>query len=141
MFRSLKPYQIVVDVVVAGLFAVIVVPLEIQYTDPMGVAFSVLSAVIMTLLLASALAVRRLSPAIALGIAWLAAIAQMSFGRPPGVADLAIFAVLYATAAYGSQRVFWLGFASSFLGAVVITVYVVAGPYFGSGSGVSWSQA
>ncbi|MBD8024643.1 sensor histidine kinase [Microbacterium gallinarum] len=139
MFRSLKPYQIVVDVVVAGLFAVIVVPLEIQYTDPMGVAFSVLSAVIMTLLLASALAVRRLSPAIALGIAWLAAIAQMSFGRPPGVADLAIFAVLYATAAYGSQRVFWLGFASSFLGAVVITVYVVAGPYFGSGSGVSWS--
>src|SRR5690606_31944409 len=80
VFRSLKPYQIVVDVVVAGLFAVIVVPLEIQYTDPMGVAFSVLSAVIMTLLLASALAVRRLSPAIALGIAWLAAIAQMSFG-------------------------------------------------------------
>ncbi|MCH6232006.1 histidine kinase [Microbacterium sp. CFH 31415] len=140
MFRSLKPYQLVVDVVVAGLFAAIALPLEIQYTDPLnGFSFGLLSAVVMTLLLAAALAVRRLSPGIALGVAWLAAIAQMSFGRPPGVADVAIFAVLYATAAYGTQRVFWLGFASSFLGAVVITVYLAIGPYFGSGSGVTWS--
>ncbi|MFB8145885.1 sensor histidine kinase [Microbacterium sp. NPDC056003] len=140
MFRSLKPYQLLVDVVVAGLFAAIALPLEIQYTDPLnGFSFGLLSAVVMTLLLAAALAVRRLSPGIALGVAWLAAIAQMSFGRPPGVADVAIFAVLYATAAYGTQRVFWLGFASSFLGAVVITVYLAIGPYFGSGSGVTWS--
>ena len=140
MLRSLKPYQIVVDVVVAGLFAAIALPLEIQYTDPLnGFSFGLLSAVVMTLLLAAALAVRRLSPGIALGVAWLAAIAQMSFGRPPGIADVAIFAVLYATAAYGTQRVFWLGFASSFLGAVVITVYLAIGPYFGTGSGVTWS--
>jgi signal transduction histidine kinase len=139
VFRPLKPYQIVVDVVVAGLFAVIALLLETQYSGPLGgVSYGVLSAVIMMLLLASALAVRRLAPGIALGVAWLAAIAQMSFGRPPGFADVAIFAVLYATAAYGTQRVFWLGFASSFLGAVVITVYLAVGPYFGSGSGVTW---
>nr|BFF09131.1 hypothetical protein GCM10025699_04340 [Microbacterium flavescens] len=140
MFRSLKPYQIVVDVVVAGLFALVVLPLEIQFAQPLGdYSLMLLSSVIMTLLLAVALAVRRLAPGLALGVAWLAAIVQMSFVRPPGIADLAIFAVLYATAAYGTQLVFWLGFASSFLGAVVITVYLVVGPYFGSGSGVTWS--
>ncbi|MGL4256297.1 MAG: sensor histidine kinase, partial [Microbacterium sp.] len=78
-------------------------------------------------------------PALALALAWLGAIVQMAFGRPPSPVDLAIFAVLYATAAYGSQLVFWLGFASSFVGALVITVYLVIGPYFGSG-GVTWSS-
>jgi len=82
---------------------------------------------------------RRASPALALALAWAGAIVQMSFGRPPSPVDLAIFAVLYATAAYGTQLVFWLGFASSFVGALVITVYLVLGPYFGSG-GVTWTS-
>jgi signal transduction histidine kinase len=40
------------------------------------------------------------------------------------VPNLAILAVLYATAAYGDQIVRWLGFASTFVGAAVITVSV-----------------
>ncbi|MHC2998632.1 sensor histidine kinase [Microbacterium sp. HJ5] len=139
MFRSLKPYQIVVDVVVAGFFAVMALFVEIQLAQGTpDFSLALLSAVLVTVLLSAALAVRRLSPALALALAWGGAVVQMSFGRPPSPVDLAIFAVLYATAAYGTQLVFWLGFASSFLGALVITVYLVVGPYFGSG-GVTWS--
>src|SRR6478735_6685663 len=89
MFRPLLPHQIVIDVVVAGLFAAIAAPL---------------------------------------GLAWLGAFVQMSFGRNPGFSDLAIFAVLYVTAAYGSRLVFWLGFSSAIVGAGVITLYLFAGP-------------
>ena len=52
----------------------------------------------------------------------------MSFGRPPGPVDVAIFAVLYVTAAYGSRLVFWAGFGSAIVGAGVITLYIFAGP-------------
>ena len=51
----------------------------------------------------------------------------MGFGRPPSVVDIAIFGVLYVTAAYGTRRVFWLGFASAIVGALVITVYLFLG--------------
>ncbi|KRB38509.1 sensor histidine kinase [Microbacterium sp. Root180] len=141
MFRPLKTYQLVTDVVVAGFFALTALVVELQLARGWDgdYAAAVLAAVLVTMLLSAALALRRLSPALALALAWLAAIVQMSFGRPPSPVDLAIFAVLYATAAYGSQLVFWLGFASSFVGALVITVYLVIGPYFGSG-GVTWSS-
>ena len=76
---------------------------------------------------------RRLSPGLALGLAWAAAILQMASGAPAGPADIAIFAVLYATAAYGTRLVFWLGFASAFVGALVITLYLFLGPTFGPG--------
>jgi signal transduction histidine kinase len=127
--------------VVAGFFALTALFVELQLAPGWGGDFAavVLAAVLVTILLSGALALRRLSPALALALAWLGAIVQMAFGRPPSPVDLAIFAVLYATAAYGSQLVFWLGFASSFVGALVITVYLVIGPYFGSG-GVTWSS-
>ncbi|MCR2813771.1 sensor histidine kinase [Microbacterium sp. zg.Y1084] len=136
MFRPLKPYQIVVDVVVAGLFALMALPYELVTSS--AAAFGTVSATFLVLSMAIALALRRASPALALGVAWAGAILQMGFLRTPGFADIAIFAVLYATAAYGSRRVFWAGLASSILGAVVITVYV-----FGLLPGVnilSWSN-
>ena len=86
--------------------------------------FNTLATVLVAVLMAAALAVRRLSPGLALAAAWAAALVQMGFGRGPSLVDLAIFAVLYATAAYGSRVVFWLGFASAIVGAAVITVYV-----------------
>ena len=125
MFRQLKTHQIVVDVVVAGLFALVVAPVELRFGWSDGA--HTLGTALVTVLFAGALAVRRLSPGLSLGIAWLGAIVQMSFGRSPGLADLAIFAVLYVTAAYGSRLVFWLGFASAILGAAVSTVYLYAG--------------
>src|SRR4051794_14037263 len=63
---------------------------------------------------AFAVVFRRLSPGMALALAWAGAVIQMLGGASPNLADIAIFAVLYATAAYGSRLVFWLGFASSF---------------------------
>jgi len=75
--------------------------------------------------LAVALGVRRRAPGIALAVAWGAAILQMAVALQPIPADIAIFAVLYVTAAYGSRVEFWLGFASSFVGAAAIAVYLV----------------
>ena len=132
MFRPLKPYQIIVDVVLAGLFAVTAASLELRMGGP-GEA-PVLGTALVTVMFASALAVRRLSPGIALGLAWLGAIAQMSFGRSPGPVDIAIFAVLYVTAAYGSRLVFWSGFASAIVGATVITLYI----FLGRAAGAQW---
>jgi signal transduction histidine kinase len=70
-------------------------------------------------------ALRRLSPPVALALAWVGAILQMLAQLPPLPVDIAIFAVLYTCAAYGTNRVFWLGFASSIAGALAITVYLL----------------
>jgi signal transduction histidine kinase len=92
-----------------------------------------------TLVMTAALAVRRWSPGLALAIAWFGAIMQMLAGMNPRFSDIAIFAVLYVTAAYGTRLVFWLGFASSMVGALVIALYLTFGSYLGSG-GVTWSS-
>lgn len=125
VFRSLRPYQIVVDAAIAVAFATVALPIEVLLagSDPHPVpgAFA-------ALLFALCLAARRLSPALALAGAWAAAIVQMLFFVGPRPSDLAIFAILYVTAAYGSRLVYWLGFASAALGAVVITVYLFGAP-------------
>jgi signal transduction histidine kinase len=139
VLRRLKTYQIVTDVVAAAVFFVIAWPVESVMSARTGIPYRfeftapVVVAAIVVAVFATALAVRRLSPALALGIAWAGALLQMGLGRPPGIADVAIFAVLYATAAYGSQRVYWAGLASSLVGALVITVYLMAGPIFANG--------
>lgn len=143
MFRSLKPFQLVVDVVMAGLFFLVAAPLEV-ITSGQGWAGQLPSdgvylfaAVVIAVLFSGALAVRRLSPALALWLAWAGALLQVGLGRPPSFADVAIFAVLYATAAYGTPRVYWAGFASALGGALVIAVYLTAGPLY-AGGGLSW---
>ncbi|HEY9309538.1 MAG TPA: histidine kinase [Microbacterium sp.] len=144
MFRRLKTYQLVTDVSVALVFLLVAWPVEaVMATGAFGVeylfgsdghtAFGLLIAGIFS----AALAVRRLSPALALGLAWLGAVAQIGLGRPPSFSDVAIFAVLYATAAYGVRPVYWAGFISAIVGALVITVYLFAGPVF-AGGGLSW---
>lgn len=75
-------------------------------------------------IMSTAFAVRRLSPALALAIAWLGAIVQMVCVLPPMLSDLAILAVLFATAAYGSRVVLWLGFASSIVGAFTSALFL-----------------
>ncbi|WP_137844105.1 histidine kinase [Microbacterium sp. 2FI] len=134
MFRPLKPYQVVVDGSVAVAFALV----ALAYQAPGGWPVGDLNQIVPTLAMAVALGLRRLAPGRALGVAWLGAILQMLVGVPPMPANVAIFAVLYTTAAYGTRLVFWLGFASSFVGAVVITLYLVLRPSFGAG-GVTWS--
>ncbi|WP_169580700.1 histidine kinase [Microbacterium thalassium] len=136
MFRRLNPYQLSLDVALAVLFGLVALWAELGYG--WGSAVEPLASTATCVLMAGALAMRRLSPALALGLAWFGAIVQMSFGRPPMVADIAIFAVLYATAAYGSRTVFWAGLASSLLGAVVITGYLFLIPEL-AGGGLSRS--
>ncbi len=128
----MTPAQLIVDVAVAGVFAVVALWSEVAGygSGPVSLPASVLPC----LLLAVALALRRVSPGLALAVAWIAAVLQMMLGRPPAVADIAIFAVLYATAAYGSRAVFWLGFASTIVGAVVITAYLFVVPGFAGGA-------
>ena len=135
MFRRLKTYQLIVDLLVAGLFALAALPVEIGFgrsTD-----HNALWSVVVALLFTAALGMRRLSPGGALGLAWAGSISQMALGRPPSPTDLAILAVLYATAAYGGRVVFWTGLASTVIGAAVITVYLFAQPILVSGADLS----
>ena len=131
MFRPLKTYQVVVDLVVAAAFLAVALPLEFAVGDVSE--GSILGGVTIALIFAAALAIRRWSPPIALGLAWAGAVVQMSLGRPPTAADVAIFGVLYATAAYGTTRVYWAGFASAVFGAIVITIYLFSASIIGGG--------
>ena len=138
MFRPLKTYQYVVDASVAAVFFAIALPVETMVGQTGTVSFLGAPAMlfaggIIALIFSAALAIRRWSPPIALVLAWAGAIMQMALGRPPTAADLAIFGVLYVTAAYGSRRVYWAGFASAVTGALVITAYLFLGQTFGVG--------
>ncbi|GAA1982071.1 sensor histidine kinase [Microbacterium pumilum] len=144
MFRPLQRYQIVVDASVAAVFFLIAASVELDVirgtigsTTVLGAPLVILLSVLIALMFSVALAIRRLSPGLALALAWAAAAMQMSLGRPPSFADLAIFGVLYATAAYGTTRVYRAGLASALAGAIVITLYLFLGPTFAAG-GLTW---
>ncbi|GAA5093237.1 sensor histidine kinase [Microbacterium yannicii] len=144
MFRRLKTYQLVADLSAALVFLLVAWPIEaVLAPSALGPEFRPGDggptgfALLVAGIFSAALAVRRLSPALALGLAWLGAVVQIGLGRPPSFSDLAIFAVLYATAAYGVRLVYWAGFASAIVGALVITVYLFVGPVF-AGGGLSW---
>ncbi|MFG6504114.1 sensor histidine kinase [Microbacterium sp. P05] len=122
MLRTLRPSQIIVDVLVAVVFAFGTVGLEVSAAWT-SVSTS-WSGVTVALLMSLALGIRRWAPGPALGVAWAGAVLQMVFLLGPVPANVAIFAVLYVTAAYGSRLVYWLGLASAVAGAVVITVYL-----------------
>ncbi|MFC5501859.1 sensor histidine kinase [Lysinimonas soli] len=112
MFRKLSQSQLAADLVVAGIWTLLTGFAGGIDAARAGVALG----------MGAALAFRRLSPPVALGIAWLASLVQVFALVPPQVSNLAILAMLYATAAYGSKTVRWVAFASTFLGAAVITV-------------------
>lgn len=132
VFRPLTRTQLAVDLVVAGLFAIVALWTEIQLGR--WDQFNPLAAVLVVVTMAAALALHRLAPGIALAVAWVAAIIQMSFGRPPSPTDLVVFVVLFGSAAYGSRRVFWAGFVSAVVGAIVIVAYLFV-PLALTGSG------
>ncbi|MFP7833074.1 sensor histidine kinase [Marisediminicola sp. LYQ134] len=113
MFRSLTRGQLVFDLVAPAVaFVIMVVPYSLVYQSPF-----VLIGMIVPLFF------WRLNAGLALGLAWVAAIAQMLAGGFPEVANLAILIVLYATSAHGNRVTKWLGFASTFVGAATVAVY------------------
>lgn len=119
--RPLLRYQLVVDLVAAGLFGLLSFVIELEP----GEVLANLGAVVVVALFSAAFAFRRLHPGLALLLAWVAAVAQMSFQRDPGVVDVATYVVLYTAAAYGSRRVYWAGLASTLLGAAIVTGYLM----------------
>lgn len=139
MIRTLRPVQLVVDFAIALVFALL--PLGSVLGGVLGGALggaSDLSDLLVQVVMAVALGLRRLSPGIALGVAWAGATLQMGLhATAPAFADLAVLAVLYATAAYGGRMVRWLGLGSALLGALVASLYLVVLPIVGSSGGYS----
>ena len=113
MLRTLTRNQLTADLTVAGVFFLL-----------FGLAGGGLDLprMLVALGMAAALALRRLSPEIALAAAWVTSLLQVLATVSPQPSNLAILAVLYATSAYGGVAVRWIGFASAFVGAAVITV-------------------
>jgi signal transduction histidine kinase len=125
VFRKLTVQQALFDAATAALWALLCAVL-IPTDGLVGVAVAVL--------MAAALGLRRWSPGLALGVAWLGAILQMIGLQDPHFVDLAILPVLYATGCYGGQVVRRLGLISALVGAGVITVYtLVILPMFRTG--------
>lgn len=120
MIRKLSSAQLTFDIVLACAWFVI---------NAFGGGFDK-SRFAVAFGMSAALAVRRLSPTISLSVAWVASLAQVAVGISPLPANLAILAVLYGTSAYGSRTLRWVAFASTFLGAGVITLSLLL-PYFG----------
>lgn len=116
MFRSLAPHQVVVDALL-GTSAVL---LRLAL-GPINSAH-----VVVVVLMGLAFVLHRLSPGLALGVAWLGALLQVFAVLPPDLANLAILVVLYSTARHGQGIVRWLGLASAGAGALVVAVYFLA---------------
>ena len=120
MFRTLTPRQLAFDVVAAALCLLLRFAVGMHEVPMLFVVFA----------MAAALGLRRMSPGLALAVAWAGAIVQMTAGMHPDVSNLAILPVLYATASYGTPRLKWLGLASSGLGAITVAVYTSLGNVF-----------
>ncbi|TFD91788.1 sensor histidine kinase [Cryobacterium lactosi] len=118
-FRRISRRTLLVDAGLAGTF--LLVGLLI---DPP----SSLLAVVVLVGFTAALAVRRLSPALALGLAWATALVQMAWGLPVLMSDAAILAVLYVTAAYAERAVRWAGLISVGVGALLAAGYLTLQP-------------
>lgn len=138
MFTTLTRRQLIFDVAAAAVLWLLTLVPSVLYVANTGDANGARTewiAIGISVVMAAALAVRRLSPALSLAIAWIGAIAQMLCGLSPIAMNLAIFGVLYATAAYGSPRVRKAGFISVFVGATVVAAYLVGGAYLTNGNG------
>ena len=131
MIRRLQTYQIVLDIVgaVVGLLLTLGLDLIVNagaggawLTDP---TVQITHHVAVAVILWGAAAIARMSPPLALIAAWAGALLQMAGGMWPSMVDVAIFGVLFSTAARGSRKVMWLGGASAFLGGVVAGPYIV----------------
>ncbi|MCM3659009.1 histidine kinase [Agromyces mediolanus] len=115
MRTTLSRGRLTTDIVLAGVFALVSLPLAL-----LGNVFDLVALAGF----AGALAVRRLSPAWSLGIAWMAAVVQMATLRELQLYDVAVLGVLYSTAAHGAPIVKWLGLVSAGVGSVVATLYL-----------------
>ncbi|MET4705068.1 histidine kinase [Frigoribacterium sp. UYMn621] len=119
MFRTLRRYQVIADAAFAAAFLL----LQLASLSSVG---NVLPSLVVALIFATALALRRLSPALALAGAWAGATLQMASSlESPQFYDLAVLAILFTTASYGGRLLRWVGLGSAILGSVIATLYLV----------------
>ncbi|WP_309067694.1 histidine kinase [Microbacterium sp.] len=126
LFRTVTPTQWAIDVTAVVVFAAVSF-VTMASLGEVSLAFASVTVALMT----GALLLSRASPPLALAVAWIGALWQVGTTQPPMLTNVAIFAVLFATAAYGSRLVFWLGFASAFVGALIIAIYLTVAPLWG----------
>lgn len=130
MFRTIPRFWLVADIVGGAVGLLLTLPITFALTagplsrwipdGPAPIALVVLVAVILW----GAAAISRLAPGLALVVAWAGAVLQMACGFSPGPHDVAILGVLFATAAWGSVRLLWLGGASAMGGGILAGVYM-----------------
>ena len=113
MFRPLKPQQLAIDVIIAAV--AFLARGAIGYHEPV--------MIVVVFGMAATYAVHRLSPPLSLMIAWVTVVVQLAFTLSPDISNAAILVMLFATAAYGTRTVKWLGLASAGVGAFVATTY------------------
>ena len=129
MIRRLQSYQYAVDGVLA-LFYFGFSYLTFGYYE-----FSDRAPVLLMLTgYAVAVALRRVSPGVALAAAWAASVGQLVIGVYPSFYNVATLLVLFTTAAYGGRVVRYLGLASVGVGAAVAAAWLTLQ---GAGVGVS----
>jgi signal transduction histidine kinase len=126
MFRTLEKYQYGVDVAIAATYFIVSMAVFSGYygyyyngslVGDGGFAFVIGGY-------ALAVGLRRISPGLALGTAWVFSLAQMMLGVEPNVYNVATCAVLFTTAAYGGRTVRTLGLVSIGVGAFVAAAYL-----------------
>lgn len=131
MFRTLSRKQLIFDLVGAALLWLVSSPFSLfptsMWTSQTESSISVVSLIV-SILMAAGVALRRLSPALALSVVWAGAVLQMAGGLPPLVVNVAIFGVLYAVAAYGGNVARRAGLISVFVGSTLIIAYLLGGP-------------
>ena len=131
VIRPLSRASLILDIVGAFALFVIFTPVSWAFYAPGGLSSTVgdtvgvVMMVVAAILQCGGVAVGRLAPGLALAAAWAGAIVQMVAGLGPLPFNFAILTVLYATAAWGSTRVFWAGLISAFVGGIVAGVYLV----------------
>lgn len=116
VIRPLGRGQLIFDLVVAGVLFLISI-WSVLLRHPLATS-------IVVVLFCAALAVRRLSPTLAVAGTWAAALIQIGFLVPVNAADLAVLGVAYASACYGRPAERWTGLGSSILGGVIAAAYM-----------------
>ncbi|PYY64503.1 sensor histidine kinase [Curtobacterium sp. MCPF17_003] len=109
--------QVITDLLIAVLLGGLVLVASGRGLDG---PLSVVTVVGMT----AALALRRLSPGLALAVAWVFAVFEMVTLQVPDVSNAFIAGVMYTTSAYGSRRVRLAGLVSAILGSVAAAAYM-----------------
>ncbi|MDQ0644476.1 sensor histidine kinase [Microbacterium murale] len=141
MIRPLSRTSLILDIIGAFVLFAVFTPTSVVFYAPGNLSSTVPEAVgigglvVAAVLQCGAVAIGRLAPGIALAVAWLGAIVQMAAGLGPLPINVAILGVLYATAAWGTTRVFWAGLVSAFVGGIVSATYIsfTNGQFFSAG--------